>query len=481
MMRRLSLLALAATGFIFPAQAEDNSPYQGMKVDQLYRTLCATCHGQKFEGGVGGSLVDGQWKFGSSASEIFKSIHDGNKQLGMAAFGETLSDQQIRGLVIYLQEKEKEERFKKRTFPKPDPNKVTKTDRLSYRTEIVTEGLNHPWAVAFLPNGQRLVTERGGTLRLIEKDGSLIKDPIANTPQVVAKGQGGLLDVAVHPNHAENGWVYLALSDPHPDDLEKPVKKQRSLTAVYRGRIKDGAWTEQETIWRGPLKDYWTAGHHYGTRMVFQDGYLFFPVGERGGNAKSQDPGLATAKFFRVHDDGRIPKDNPTFEKGPGPKGAWSMGHRNPQGVAIHPQTGLIWSTEHGPRGGDELNLIEPGNNYGWNYVTYGMNYNGTPITDKTTAPGITDPVHFWVPSIAVCGLAFYDGDQFPEWQNDLFVGALKQQEVRRLRLDGNKVTEEEIIFKDFGRIRDVRSAPDGHLYLLTNNPGRLIRLSAAK
>lgn len=478
------ILPLLATALV---QAQDLSK---MKVEKVYQTLCSSCHGKDFEGGQGGSLVDGEWKHGSTDEALYQSIAKGHPKLGMIAYEGTLTPEQIRAMVIFLQEKEKEEKFKERTFPTPDPNKVTKTEHHHYRTEILTEDLHQPWAVAFLPDGRFLVTEKRGDLHYIEADGRLDPRSIKGIPPSVYRGQGGLLDVALHPDYANNGWVYLALSDPHPKDRDKMKKngqkgdkergkadRVRTLTAVYRGKLRGHRWVENELIWRGPLDDYSTRGNHFGSRLVFQNGYLYFPVGERGENMRTQELSVGFGKFYRIHDDGRIPKDNPTFEGAEIPPGTWSWGHRNPQGVAFHPATGELWSTEHGPRGGDELNLIEPGKNYGWPKVTLGMNYNGTPITDLTTAPGIEDPKHAWVPSIAVCGLAFYEGKAFPKWKNHLLVGALKQQEVRRLKLRNGNVIEEEIIFKDFGRVRDVRSGPDGNVYILTNTPGRLVRL----
>jgi aldose sugar dehydrogenase len=473
MKRPLFAVMLAA-----PLIAQDNPDFSKMKIDQVYQNLCASCHGVKFEGGLGGSLVDGIWKYGSTDEDIRKAIRDGNAELGMTAFGTVLDDQKIRSMVIYLREKEKETRVAGIQFPKPKPGEVTKTDLENYQIEMVTENLAAPWAIAFLPNGDRLVTEKKGALRLIDSKGVLDPTPIEGIPTVEQHGQGGLMEVALHPEYAENGWVYLGLSEPHPEDLEKD--KKRVMTAVHRGKIKDHKWVESEVIWRGRLEDYSTSGAHFGTRFVFKDGYLFFPVGERGGNMKAQDLERAIGKFYRIHDDGRIPTDNPKFD-GTAHPGTWSYGHRNPQGVALHPVTGDLWSTEHGPRGGDELNLIKPGKNYGWPVVTLGMNYDGTPITDLTQKEGMEDPVTAWVPSIAVCGLDFYTGKRFPKWENDLLVGALAQQEIRRVRIENQKVVSQEVIMKNIGRVRDVATGPDGMIYVVLNSPDQLIRLIPAK
>lgn len=467
--------------FLLPLSAcgQDQLPdVSKMKVDQVYQTLCSSCHGVQFEGGLGGSLVDGVWKHGGTDEDLAKAIAKGFPDLGMVGYEETLTEKQIRSLVIFMREKEAETQAKGMTFPSPEIGKVTKTDRASYKTELVAKNLKEPWAIAFLPDGSRLVTEKRGTLRVISKDDKLESKPIKNTPTVVHHAQGGLMEVALHPDFEENGWIYLGISDPHPDDLKK--KRKRTNTAVYRGRIKDHEWVDSELIWKGPIEDYTTARTHFGTRFIFKDGYLYFPVGERGENMNSQKLTNSFGKTFRLHDDGRIPKDNPTFGGEEHLPGMWTMGHRNPQGFALHPETKEIWSTEHGPRGGDELNLIKPDLNYGWPIVTYGMNYNGTPITELTEKEGITNPVTYWVPSIAVCGLDFYEGDQFPGWENDLLVGGLRSQVVERIRLKDGKVVEQEVIVKDKGRVRDVATGLDGFVYILLNKPGQIIRLVPA-
>jgi aldose sugar dehydrogenase len=340
---------------------------------------------------------------------------------------------------------------------------------------VVEEGLKNPWAIAFLPDGRKLVTEKAGRLRIIEADGKLNPEPVKGIPAIVDHGQGGLMEVAAHPDYAKNGWIYLGFADG-----TKEGRDTKTITAYVRGKLKDGAWTEQEWIWKADPKFYTGAGVHFGTRIVFDKGYIYFPVGERGGNMEAQDVANAKGKIYRLHEDGRVPEDNPKFEgKTPVP-GLWSYGHRNPQGLDIDPRDGAIYDTEHGPRGGDELNRIQPGHNYGWPVITYGMNYDGTPITGKTAEEGMDQPVIYWQPSIAACGLSFYRGDKFPKWKNDLFAGALSQQEIRRLRLVDHKVTEQEIVLKGIGRIRDVTDAPDGFIYVILNGPDRIIRLVPA-
>ncbi|MGE9269619.1 MAG: PQQ-dependent sugar dehydrogenase [Verrucomicrobiales bacterium] len=467
------LLSLAAI-------AEEPIDYSKLKVDELFNTLCATCHGEQLDQGLGGSLVDGVWKHGSSDEEITASIKEGNPELGMTPFGTVLNDEQIRSLVIYIREKEFEAKNQATEFPRPEPGKVTQTQYADYQIEtFVEDGLELPWAIAFLPDGRKLVTERPGRLRLIEADGSLQEAPILETPPVIAHGQGGMMEVAVHPDFIENGWIYLAYADGWREPAEEEGKKGRAktITKVVRGRITEGRWTDEETIWQSPREFYTSDGVHFGTRIVFQDGYIYFIVGERNGKMEVQDLANPKGKIYRLHDDGRIPEDGPFVDRDEALDGIWTYGHRNPQGLALHPVTGELFSTEHGPRGGDELNLIEPGNNYGWPVITHGMNYDGTPMTSETAREGMEQPLIHWTPSLAVCGLDFYTGSAFPGWENDLFAGALRKEEVRRLRLEKGKVIEQEVILKNLGRVRDVATGPDGYLYILLNKPDSILRL----
>lgn len=453
-----------------------------VKVEELYGNYCASCHGAKFEGGQGGSLVDGVWKNGASAAEIFKSIAKGNLEMGMTPWEGILSDLQIRSLVIFIQEKEKQTLVKGMDFPVPSPDKVTKTELHDYRIEtLVEDGLKNPWAIAFLPDGRKLVTEKSGKLRFVDAKGKLDMKAIEGLPEVIEHGQGGLMEVALHPDYAENGWIYLGFSDGVRKKQDKGKDEVQCITAVVRGRIKDHQWTDQEWIFRADPKFRTGAGVHFGTRFVFDKGYIYFVIGERGSMMEVQELDIPKGKIFRLHDDGRVPSDNP-FVNTPGAiPGIWSYGHRNPQGLTMDPRDGSLYSTEHGPRGGDELNLILPGKNYGWPVITYGMNYDGTPMVSITEKEGMEQPVTYWVPSIAVCGLDFYTGDAFPEWKNDLLVGGLAQQEVRRLRIVDKKVVSQEIILKNIGRVRDVATGPDGNIYVILNGPDRLVRMVPSK
>jgi glucose/arabinose dehydrogenase len=337
----------------------------------------------------------------------------------------------------------------------------------------VVEGVETPWSVAFLPDGRMLVTEKAGRLRIVDK-GKLLPAPVSGTPTVWSKGQGGLLDVAVHPDYAKNGWIYLSYSDPGPDGS--------AMTAIVRGKLRDGQWVEQQQIYKAPVELYRTGDVHFGSRFVFDGkGHLFFSIGERGRGPDAQDVSRPNGKVHRINEDGTIPKDNPFVGKDGALATIWTYGNRNPQGLAQHPATGELWEAEHGPRGGDELNRLQPGRNYGWPVITYGMNYNGTPMTDETARQGMEQPVTYWTPSIAICAIDFYRGKAFPQWKDNLFVGALAFQEVRRLVLENGKVTHQEVLFKNVGRVRDVVSGPDGSIYVAFNQPDRIARIAPAK
>ena len=337
----------------------------------------------------------------------------------------------------------------------------------AFRVVTVTPGLEHPWGLAFLPDGRRLVTERPGRLRLVAADGALDPRPITGLPPIAVHGQGGLLDVALHPRFAENGLIYLSYSARDASGVG---------TEVARGRLVDHRLENVEVLFRQRPKS--GGGRHFGARLVFdRQGYLYITLGDRGEQDRAQKMDDLAGKIVRLHDDGRIPADNP-FANRPGVRPEiYSLGNRNVQGAALHPDTGELWAQEHGPQGGDEVNVIRAGRNYGWPVITYGVEYVvGTKIGEGTRKPGMEQPLHVWVPSIAPSGMAFYRGDRFPRWRGDLFVGALKDQMLVRLRFDGEKLVREERLLKGkLGRIRDVRAGPDGYLYLLTDSPDGVI------
>ncbi|MBS3958152.1 MAG: PQQ-dependent sugar dehydrogenase [Xanthomonadaceae bacterium] len=337
------------------------------------------------------------------------------------------------------------------------------------RVTTVAEGLEHPWGLAFLPDGRMLVTERPGRLRIVDRDGR-VSAPLTGLPRVRARGQGGLLDVVLHPRFTENRLVYFSFSEPGSGG---------SSTAVARGRLEGMGLQGVEVVFRqSPKVD---TAFHYGSRLVFdREGKLFVGTGDRGMQDTAQDLSLGQGKLFRLHDDGR-PAPGLPFADRPGTHpGLFSYGHRNLQGMALHPQTGLLWTHEHGPRGGDEINVARPGRNYGWPVITFGINYTGTTIGEGLTAKdGMEQPLYQWTPSIGVSGMAFYSAARFPAWQGDLFVGGLALTRLERLELDGERVTHREVLLDDWNqRIRDVRQGPDGALYVLTDaRNGQLARI----
>jgi len=347
------------------------------------------------------------------------------------------------------------------------------TQEHAFRVVKVVEGLEHPWGLAFLPDGRMLVTERPGRLRVVGRDGKLDPQAISGLPQITVHGQGGLMDVALHPRFAENNLVYLAYAARGEGGVG---------TEVARGRLAGSRLEDVFVVFRQQPKG--SGGRHFGSRLVFdREGFLYITLGDRGEMERAQKADDHAGSVIRLHDDGRVPKDNPFVGKPGWKPEKYTLGNRNIQGAALHPQSGLLWTHEHGPQGGDEVNVIRAGVNYGWPVITYGVNYGfGTKIGEGTHKPGMAQPLHYWVPSIAPSGMAFYAGDRFPRWRGDLFVGALRDQMLVRLRLDGEKViTEERMLKNTIGRIRDVRIGPDGLLYLLTDEPrGMLARLEPA-
>ncbi|HSQ69091.1 MAG TPA: PQQ-dependent sugar dehydrogenase [Steroidobacteraceae bacterium] len=344
------------------------------------------------------------------------------------------------------------------------------TEKHRIRLVEVASGLEHPWGMAFLPDGAVLVTERGGRLRVVGLDGSVSK-PVEGVPAVDAVGQGGLLDVGLDPDFAANRLVYLAYTEP---------REGGNATAVARGRLADSRLDQLQVIFR--QQPALAGRHHFGSRLVFaRDGRLFVTLGDRykeKDRAQTLDSHLG--KVVRIERDGRVPADNPFVDRPGALPEIWSYGHRNVQGAALHPATGDLWTNEHGPKGGDELNRTLPGRNYGWPAITYGVDYSGAIISDKTAAPGMEQPAHYWVPSIATSGLAFCTSQRFPHWQGNAFVGGLRSQQLVRLELDGDRVVHEEVLLKGVieQRVRDVRQGPDGYLYLLTDEKdGRLLRI----
>ncbi len=336
----------------------------------------------------------------------------------------------------------------------------------------VARGLDHPWSLAFLPSGRMLVTERPGRLRIVTRNGG-VGAPVRGVPRVAARGQGGLLDVVADPDFARNRTIFLSYSEPG---------RGGAGTAVARARLDGNALTDLKIVFRMAPKS--RGGRHFGSRIVIaRDGALFVTLGERGERRRTQDTSIHRGQVIRIARDGSVPKDNPFVgRKGFRPE-IWSYGHRNPQGAALHPVTGKLWIHEHGARGGDEVNIPEPGRNYGWPIIAYGRHYWGGRIGEGTHKAGLEQPVHYWDPSIAPSGMAFVTGPVFETWRGDMLVGALGFRMLVRLRFDGTRPVQEEMLLEDLDeRIRDVRVGPRGYIWLLTDSEdGRVLRVEPSR
>lgn len=356
-------------------------------------------------------------------------------------------------------------------------DKTYKTENADIHVTTFAEGLRHPWGLVFLPDGRMLVTERRGALRVVGTDGALSK-PLGGLPKVDARDQGGLLDVNIDPDFATNRMVYVSYSEPGEGG---------NSTAVARGVLNEDATALSDVKVIFSQKPKKRSTKHFGSRLVFdREGHLFVTLGERSNaefRGEAQDLGSHLGKVVRINRDGSVPADNPFVGREGARPEIWSYGHRNIQGAALNPDTGELWINEHGPRGGDEVNIAEAGKNYGWPLVSYGVEYSGEPVgTGQHSAPGMEDPIYEWTPVIAVSGMEFYTGDAFPAWRGDVFVGGLRGQALVRLEKDGRRITEEERLLTDLGqRIRAVKQGPDGDLYVITDEEsGEILRMSPA-
>lgn len=355
---------------------------------------------------------------------------------------------------------------------KPDIPK-SDTDE-NYTIETVVSDIAVPWGMVWLPGGEMLITNRSGELRVFS-DGKLRQEPVKGLPEVKVMGQGGLLDIALHPSYKENGWIYITYSSPQG-------KSSGANTALMRAQIDEGltSLTNQQILYKGVPNT--TRGQHFGSRIEFdKEGYLYFGIGDRGNRDENpQDITRDGGKIYRLHDDGSIPEDNPFVDEEGAKKAIFSYGHRNPQGLALRPETGEIWEHEHGPRGGDEVNLIKKGENYGWPILSFGINYSGTEFAEDTARAGMKQPEWYWDPSIAPSGMTFVTSDRYPEWEGHLLVGSLKFSYIVLCRIENNTVTGDEVLFEGIGRVRNIRQGPDGYIYVATEGNG-IVRIVPKK
>jgi glucose/arabinose dehydrogenase len=472
-------LGFAPGALAQPAAAPANTP------QQIFAGSCAGCHGTDLNGGRGPSLFAGSFLSENSDDAILHTVQTGMGDGAMPPFQSQFSEDQIRQVIAYLRIRGGQ--LKEHPPFVPDPNnQVIKSRKQTFRIEVVAAGLDTPWGMAFLPDGRMLVSERSGHLRIIDH-GKLLSDPVKGTPVPFVRQDGGLLDVVLHPDYRRNGWIYLSYSEVVPGTVAPPGSETApnpappTMTVLVRGRLNTrNEWVDQQVIFRGPPALYTTTSDHYGSRFVFdKEGHLFYSLGERHNMANAQDLSVPLGKIHRVNDDGTPAAGNPFIAMPGADPSIWSYGHRNPEGLAFDPVSGLLWESEHGPTGGDEINLIEKGHNYGWGVVSMGLE----PGITHQHEPGMDDPIAYYTPTIAPSGISFYSGNRYPGWKNNLFVAALAGQELLRLEVSGRKILAQEPLFQQFGRVRDVATGPDGLLYVLLQNPtgaGTGLALSAA-
>lgn len=444
------------TAFINAADSEYDSVAAAS-----YQNFCAGCHGDYME-----EFADRNWMFANTPSEIEAVIKHGEENEGMPGFKEALTDNEIAALTRHILTESK-----KPAAQKPDlfTRKKARSEKAKYWAEVVVADLEIPWGLEFLPNGDLLIAERNGTLSRFTREKELIE--ISGLPPIRVSGQGGLMELKLHPKYEENGWIYISYS--YIDEQNKDAGN----TAIIRAKLEGNTLTNIEHIYKGyPAV---TTSHHFGNRIEFDnEGYMYFSIGDRGRRDEfPQSLNNSNGKIHRLFDDGKIPPDNPFVHVKGAIKSIYSYGHRNPQGLSMHPVTGEIWESEHGPRGGDEINLIQKGQNYGWPVISYGINYDGTIFTNDTAKEGMMQPVHYYVPSIAPCGQTFVTSKRYKGWENNLLIGSLRFKYLERVVIEDNKVVEQERLLEGIGRVRNVRVSPDGYIYVAIEQPGKILKI----
>ncbi len=431
--------------------------------EKTFTTFCASCHGENSD-----VFAERTWKHGKSRPEIIKSITTGYPDLSMPAWGLSLKPQQIEDLADYFLAAF--DRRKNYEFTDKPKSNIFEHTSISVKLDTVVKGLKNPWGMAFLPNGDMLYTDRDGSFYRLSNG---VQTKIEGVPSVLAKGQGGLMDVELHPKFAENSLIYLSYSKPKDNTDKSPA-----TTAVMRAKLDGNKLVDGKDIF--VAEPYQNTRHHYGSRIEFdKQGYMFVTVGDRGQHDAKLPQKLDNdmGKVHRLMDDGRVPTDNP-FVNTPNAHGSiWSYGHRNPQGMAMNPNTGVIWAHEHGPRGGDELNIPTKGKNYGWPVISFGINYDGTILTPNNKLDGMEQPVTYWVPSLGPSGMTYVTGDRYKAWKGDILMGSMRFKYLNRVHMNGNKVESQEMLLKNIGRVRAVEMGRDGFIYVAVEEPGYIFRL----
>ncbi|MBL8047892.1 MAG: PQQ-dependent sugar dehydrogenase [Chthonomonas sp.] len=450
---------------------------QGRSVTAIYDTNCGNCHGRRAEGGGGGtpSLLTLDKYHQKWDKPFFDAIKNGVKDMGMEPFGESMDDATVWAMVVHIRELQRDA-LREETKPKATGG-MYESGGIKYRIEEVVDtkqGLRTPWSLDWLPDGRMLVSNRPGGISVLT--GGKATGTINGLPPTVEMGQGGQMEVAVHPDYKKNGWVYLSFADP---------KSNGAMTRLVRGKLKanggDFDWVSQQDIWTAPDRQYVRSGVHFGCKIVFDGtGHIFFSTGERGSGELAQDLTRTNGKIHRLNEDGSVPKDNPFVARQGALGSIWSYGHRNPQGLA-QGLSGELVDTEHGPRGGDEMNVIDKGANYGWPKIAFSINYNDTVLT--TAYPSADQnfkmPAFRWLPSIGASGLAVVNSPKFKAWRGDFVAGGLAGGNLDRIRLKDGKMVSQETILRDMGRVRDVRVGPDGAIYVVLNGADRIVRIVA--
>ena len=459
------------------------------RANEIFNTTCAACHGATAQPGPNArSLFATDFLDSRTDAQIVQALTDGLPGTPNHSFKTLFFPDEIAQMPALLRIRGGIVNRKVGAVPDID-GKLFTSQKASFKAETLVKGLNQPWGMAFLPDGRLIFTERSGQLRFMDKAANA-SAPVKGTPAVFERQDGGMLDVALHPDYAHNGWIYLSYSTVlpgyvvQPGDDTAPNMAPPTMTWVVRGKVNaNNAWVEQLVLFNPPADSYRNSADHYGSRFLFDGkGHFFWSMGERHDMQMSQNLASPLGKIHRLNDDGTIPKDNP-FVHTPGALGSiWSYGHRNPEGLSFDPATGILWETEHGPVGGDEVNIIEPGKDYGWGVATMGIE----PGIGRLHATGMTDPVTFFNPSIGPSGIAFYTGDKFPAWKGNLFITGMVGQKLIRMEIKGRQIVSQETVIADYGRVRAVKVGPDGLLYVLLQNMngdpkgGSIIRLVPA-
>lgn len=441
-----------------------------------YTTYCAGCHGNKMQGSAAGSpLITTTWKHGGDRTSLIKSIGDGIAGTTMIKWSNALSAKEIESLADYILNAQ----VSPANIQSSEKPLTVNTKLYNLKIEkVITSGLDAPWGMEFADANRMLITGKNGDLYWVV-NGKLDRK-ITGMPKVYGSDMfGGMMDLALDPEYAKNGWIYIGFSHNPGNSTDRSAA---GMTKVVRGKVHDYTWVEEQTLFQAHDSLLVKGGLRWGCRLLFDKaGYLYFTIGDMQAIIQSgnypQMPTRPEGKIFRINRDGSIPKDNPYYGKPRALQGIYSWGTRNVQGLAQHPVTGAIYFTDHGPQGGDELNLLKKGGNYGWPAITYGVNYDGSTVSNETHKAGMEQPLTYWTPSIAVCAAEFVTSNKFPNWKNNLLITALKFEEIRRLVVDGDKIVEQEILLKGYGRVRDVKVGPDGALYVLTNTPDTLLRV----